>query len=82
MKPSHSNEGLSQASRILAYLQQGHSLTPMEALNLFKCWSLSQRITNLRQQGHRIITTMVDDTETGKHYARYHLESTQSEGSL
>jgi hypothetical protein len=79
--PSSVNEGSSQSSRILAYLQAGHTLTPMDALNLFRCWSLSQRVTGLRQQGHRIITTMVDDVETGKRYAKYHLEQSKSEGS-
>jgi Helix-turn-helix domain len=73
-KPSLGDEGSSQSSRILAHLQIGHTLTPMDALNLFGCWSLSQRIKDLRYRGHRIITTMVSDEVTGKRYAQYHLE--------
>jgi Helix-turn-helix domain len=77
MKPvAQQTTGSSQSALILAHLQAGGTLTPMDALNLFKCWSLSQRITDLRQQGHRIVTTRVDDALTGKHYARYHLERT------
>lgn len=80
-KPSRDNEGRSQTDLILQHLQAGHTLTPMDALNLFKCWSLSQRVTDLRQQGHDIITTMIDDAETGKRYAKYHLEQASQEGA-
>jgi Helix-turn-helix domain len=73
-KPSPGDEGSSQSSRILAHLQAGGTLTPMDALNLFGCFSLSQRVTELRQKGHRIITTMVQDAVTNKRYASYHLE--------
>jgi hypothetical protein len=72
-KPRQASE-VSQSEKILAYLQTGKNLTPLDALNLFGCWSLSQRVTDLRQRGHRIITTMVFDPKTGKRYARYHLE--------
>ena len=49
----------SQARNILEYLLDNESITPLEALNLFGCLSLAQRIKNLRDDGHPIKTTMV-----------------------
>jgi hypothetical protein len=73
-KPAQGNAGSSQSALILAYLQSGHTLTPIEALNRFNCFSLSQRITELRRRGYQIITTMVD-VPSGKRVAEYRLES-------
>jgi Helix-turn-helix domain len=75
-KPAQGNAGSSQSSRILAHLQAGHTLTPIEALNRFNCFSLSQRITELRRRGYQIITTMVD-VPSGKRVAEYRLESSK-----
>lgn len=38
----------SQETQILAWLRAGRSLTPMEALNMFNCMSLAQRMAQLR----------------------------------
>ena len=51
----------SQKDRILDYLMEGHSLTPLEALNLFGCFRLGAR------------TERVQDPRTGKYYASYSL---------
>jgi hypothetical protein len=63
----------SQCERILAYLQEGKTLTGMDALNLFGCWALAQRVKNLRDAGHAVKTRMVK-TPSGKHVAEYSLE--------
>jgi hypothetical protein len=59
--------------KILNYLQKGKSITPIEALEKFKCFRLSARIWDLRQEGHII------DSETrrknGKHFSSYKLRS-------
>jgi Helix-turn-helix domain len=65
-KPSHS-------LLILRHLEAGHTLTPLQALNLFGCLSLSQRITDLRKQGHKIHTQMIT-LQSGKRVAKYALE--------
>lgn len=44
----------SQNSRILAYLKQGHSLTPLLALKLFGSLRLAARAWDLRQQGYKV----------------------------
>lgn len=51
---------MSQKSEILGYLKTKRSLTPLEALRMFGCWRLSGRILELRQDGHRIHTTMIE----------------------
>jgi uncharacterized protein (UPF0303 family) len=63
----------SQESKILKYLQKGYSLTPLEALEKFNCFRLGARIKNLRDDGHEILTEMIDDTKNGKRYASYRL---------
>ncbi|MDO5686462.1 MAG: helix-turn-helix domain-containing protein [Neisseria sp.] len=63
----------SQTDLILAHLQQGKSLTPLEALRLFGCLRLGARVHDLRQDGYPIISQIVCDAVSGKHYASYSL---------
>ena len=44
----------SQNMRILAYLKQGRSLTPLLALKLFGSLRLAARAWDLRQQGYKV----------------------------
>lgn len=60
----------SQNKQILAHLQAGNTLTPIDALNHFGCLRLSARIHNLREKGHAIKMEMVS-TRSGKRVARY-----------
>ena len=60
----------SQAKRILAYMQEGHRITPIEALNLFGCFRLGARIADLKDGGHQIESEFVK-TESGKHVKSY-----------
>ena len=63
----------SQKDRILDYLMEGHSLTPLEALNLFGCFRLGARIADIKGEGYLIRTERVQDPRTGKYYASYSL---------
>jgi len=63
---------MTQQKEILRHLQQGNSLTPMDALNKFNCWALAARIKDLREQGHFINTQMI--TSGKKTYASYSLK--------
>lgn len=63
----------SQKDRILDYLMEGHSLTPLEALNLFGCFRLGARIADIKGMGYLVHTEMVHDRRTGKRYASYSL---------
>jgi hypothetical protein len=51
---------MSQKDSILQFLKSKRSLTPLEALKRFGTLRLSGRILELRQDGHRIHTTMID----------------------
>ena len=62
----------SQNALIKGWLLNGYSITPMEALNMFVCFSLSARIANLRDEGLAVVTDMV--TINDKRVARYYLQ--------
>lgn len=49
----------SQTDRILNYLRNGNSITPLSSLNRFGCLALSQRIGDLKRRGIRIEREMV-----------------------
>ena len=63
----------SQKDRILDYLMEGHSITALEALNLFGTLRLGARIADIRSEGYIVYTAMVKDERTGKRYAQYSL---------
>jgi hypothetical protein len=56
----------SQNTRIKKYLQSGKSLSPLDALYLFSCWALSSRISDLRKQGLKIKSELIEITSEGK----------------
>lgn len=58
---------------ILAYLKTGATLEPMTALQLWGCWSLSQRISELKQDGLPIQSRMTT-APSGKRHAIYWIE--------
>ncbi len=60
----------SQNERILNYLKKGGHLTPLKALKLFDCWSLSSRIANLNANG-RIIKSELVKVKGGKMVSKY-----------
>lgn len=66
-----------QNQRILDYLKEGKSITPLEALHRFDCFRLSARIHNLRKEGHNITTKNI--TKKGKTFAEYSLEGDSNE---
>ncbi len=63
-----SKEPQSQNDIILAALQSGRRLTPIDAVALCQCWRLAARIYELRQDGHVI----KNDGE--KQHAVYYME--------
>ena len=61
----------SQTALIKGWLLNGHSLTTLEALTMFRCFRLAARIVNLKNDGMPILTEMIDID--GKRVARYSL---------
>jgi hypothetical protein len=45
------NEKQSQNKMILAFMQNGRSITALEALELFGCFRLASRINDIQNQG-------------------------------
>lgn len=76
--PQHGVIGGSQrnpsvATNILTHLRTGSSITPLEALKLFNCLSLAQRIYDLREDGYDICTKMIKVGKS-KRVAEYRLK--------
>lgn len=61
----------SQADAIKDYLLQGHSITPLDALEMFGCFRLGARIADLKKQGYKIESSIKKDERTGKRYGLY-----------
>ncbi len=59
-----------QTKQIKQYLEAGHSLTPIEALDKFKCFRLAARISDLKQAGFKVDKQMVQ-LSNGKRVACY-----------
>ena len=66
-------ESVSQAKRILAYMLEGHRITPYEALTYFGSLRLGARIADLRAEGHEIKSEFVT-TSTGKRVKAYWIQ--------
>jgi hypothetical protein len=64
---------ISQNDSILAYLQSGKKLNPIEALNLFQCFRLTSRICDLKQRGFNIKKQFVK-VSSGKKVMSYWID--------
>jgi hypothetical protein len=62
---------MSQSDQILTYLRK-KPLTPLEAVAKFHVMCLAERIRDLREKGHNILTEKVK-LPNGKSHAKYHL---------
>ena len=56
---------------VLNHLQQGKTITPLEALRNYGSFRLGALIYNLKREGHNIINEW--EESNGKRYARYKL---------
>ena len=61
---------MAQETQILNHLKK-KSITPIEALNLYGCFRLAARISDLRNDGYNIKTTIIKNGQ--KRYAKYFL---------
>ena len=62
----------SQTERILDYMLQGHAITPLEALEKFKCFRLGARIADIKARGYLVYSEFVT-TPSEKKVKQYHL---------
>lgn len=70
MKPYRPN---TYKHQILKLLITGNKLDDMKALELFGCWSLSQRISEMRADGYPIQSELIT-APSGKRHAVYWIE--------
>jgi hypothetical protein len=68
---------MTQTDVIRSYLLNGHSITPIDALQRFGCFRLAARIDELRKAGLDIET--IKERHNGKSYARYQIRNAQGE---
>lgn len=61
---------MTQNEQILAHLLKA-TITPLEAAKKYHIMCLAERIRDLREMGHQILTIM--EKENGKRFARYSL---------
>lgn len=62
----------SQTDQILEWMLSGNTITPLEALNRFKCFRLGARIADIKKKGYIVYSEFVN-TESEKKVKRYHL---------
>jgi len=67
---------MSQCSNILKHLEEGKSITPIDALNLFGVFRLAARISDIRNAGHEITTksVKVNNKEFASYFMPEHIE--------
>lgn len=69
---------MSKDTLILNYLNQGNSITQIEAIKLFNCYRLSAVIHRLRNEGHQIETHKQPKKLNDGIFARYELKGMQA----
>lgn len=63
---------MTQCEMILQHMKDNDGgITPLDALERYGCFRLSARISDLRKQGHNIVS--VRETKNHKTYCRYKL---------
>lgn len=63
---------LSQKQRILQWMLEGNTITPLEALNKFGCLRLGARIADIKEMGYLVQSRFVT-TATQKKVKQYYL---------
>ena len=62
----------SQTDLILEWMLAGHTITPLEALERFKCFRLGARIADIKAMGYLVYSEFVT-TPSEKKVKQYHL---------
>lgn len=71
---------MTQNELVLDYMERGHKITPLRALEKFGCFRLSARIYDLKQQGHTISDKLV--TVRNKTFSQYWIENAEPQISF
>ena len=68
----NSKTSRSQTDLILEWMLAGHTITPLEALERFKCFRLGARIADIKARGYLVYSEFVT-TPSEKKVKQYHL---------
>ena len=68
----NSKTSKSQTDLILEWMLAGNSITPLEALEKFKCFRLGARIADIKARGYLVYSEFVT-TPSEKKVKQYHL---------
>lgn len=68
----NSGASKSQTDRILEWMLEGHTITPLEALEKFKCFRLGARIADIKARGYLVYSEFVT-TPSEKKVKKYYL---------
>lgn len=70
----NSESSQSQVKMIVAYLEEGNTITSLEALKLFGCLRLASRICDIRERGYDIAKETIT-LSNGKRVTQYKLNN-------
>lgn len=70
----NSESSRSQVKMIVAYLEEGNTITSLEALKLFGCLRLASRIFDIRERGYDIAKETIT-LPNGKRVTQYKLNN-------
>jgi len=75
---------MSQTEKILYHLSSGKTISPLEALQSYGCFRLASRISDLKREGHDIVSNIKESYgEDGvKRYAEYRLRIADKLGEI
>lgn len=68
----NSKTSKSQTDLILEWMLAGNTITPLEALEKFKCFRLGARIADIKARGYLVYSEFVT-TQSEKKVKQYHL---------
>lgn len=68
------NDTTSHKQQLLAHMMTGQRITPLEALDLYQCFSLAQRISDLRLADGIPVQSQFITLPNGKRIKEYWLE--------
>lgn len=64
---------MTQKEKVRQHLERGLELTPLQALLEYGTLRLASLIFRLKQEGMDIVSNIIHDEDTDKHYASYHI---------
>lgn len=75
MGPLKNTSTRSQCNQIIDYIHRNGSITVLEAIHAVGTTCFSRRLSDLKERGYVFSTIREENTETGRWWFRYKIES-------